>query len=410
MAVFKPFRALMPKPEQVAQVSAVPYDVVNTQEAAAMAEGNPLSFLRVSRPEIELPEGTNLYSDEVYEKAASNFKRLCQEAPLDFDPVPNLYIYALTMNGRTQVGVAGAASTKDYDTNVIKKHETTRKDKEDDRARHVLTLRSQTGPVFLTFRDNEKINALIATITQETPFYDFTAPDGIRHQLWKAGSARSAELSHLFVKFIPCFYIADGHHRAASASRAAAACKAANPDHTGSEEYNYFLAVAFPASELKILPYNRALKDLNGMNPAEFISRLTDEFECEETDSKEPSCPGTFRMYIDGKWFALTPKFSTEGLSPVDSLDVSILQDHVLSPILGIEDPRTSKRIDFIGGIRGTAELERLCKEGRAVLCFSMYPTTVEQLMAIADAGSIMPPKSTWFEPKLRDGLVCHSF
>ena len=409
MAVFRPFHALMPRPAEVAQVAAVPYDVVNTEEAARLADGNPLTFLRVSRPEIELPEGTPIHSDAVYDKALANFKRLCEAAPLAHDPEANLYVYALTMDGRTQIGIAGTASAAEYDSGVIKKHETTRRDKEDDRARHVMTLRSQTGPVFLTYRAVPAIDSLVREITAETPFFSFTAADGIKHELWKAG-AKSVALARLFADSVPCFYIADGHHRAASAARAAATCRAANPNHTGNEEYNYFLAVAFPSDQLRILPYNRAVKDLNGLTSAEFLAKLANEFEVAETATKSPDRSGTFRMLLDGKWYALTPKFPLDGLSVTARLDVSILQDRVLAPILGIDDPRTNSRIDFIGGIRGTGELERLCNEGRAAVCFSMYPTTLDQLMDIADAGSIMPPKSTWFEPKLRDGLVSHDF
>ena len=410
MAVFRPFHALMPRPAEVAQVAAVPYDVVNTAEAAKLAEGNPLTFLRVSRPEIELPAGTDIHSDVVYDKALANFKRLCAAAPLAHDPEANLYVYALTMDGRTQIGIAGTASAAEYESGVIKKHETTRRDKEDDRARHVMTLRSQTGPVFLTYRDVPAIDALVADIIKETPFYSFTAADGIKHELWKAGD-RSVALARLFADAVPCFYIADGHHRAASAARAARTCRAANPAHTGDEEYNYFLAVAFPADQLRILPYNRAVKDLNGLTEAEFLAKVADAgFEVAETATKSPDRSGTFRMYLGGKWYALTPKFSFDGLSVTACLDVSILQDRVLGPILGIDDPRTNARIDFIGGIRGTGELERLCAEGLAAVCCSMYPTTLDQLMAIANAGSIMPPKSTWFEPKLRDGLVSHDF
>lgn len=409
MAVFRPFHALMPRPAEVAQVAAVPYDVVNTEEAARLADGNPLTFLRVSRPEIELPEGTPIHSDAVYDKALANFKRLCEAAPLAHDPEANLYVYALTMDGRTQIGIAGTASAAEYDSGVIKKHETTRRDKEDDRARHVMTLRSQTGPVFLTYRAVPAIDSLVREITAETPFFSFTAADGIKHELWKAG-AKSVALARLFADSVPCFYIADGHHRAASAARAAATCRAANPNHTGNEEYNYFLAVAFPSDQLRILPYNRAVKDLNGLTSAEFLAKLAKEFDVAETATKSPDRSGTFRMLLDGKWYALTPKFPLDGLSVTARLDVSILQDRVLAPILGIDDPRTNSRIDFIGGIRGTGELERLCNEGRAAVCFSMYPTTLDQLMDIADAGSIMPPKSTWFEPKLRDGLVSHDF
>lgn len=409
MAIFKPFHALMPRQEDVAKVAAVPYDVVDTPEAAALAEGNPLSFLRVSRPEIELEAGIDLHDDKVYAKAKSNFERLSKAAPLTLDPEANLYVYSLKMNGRTQVGIAGTASAAEYDSGIVKKHEKTRKDKEDDRARHVMELRSQTGPVFLTYRDNARINAVVAEITKDEPYYSFTAVDGIEHKMWKAGKY-SAELAKLFADEVPCFYIADGHHRAASASRAAATCRAANPAHTGTEEYNYFLAVAFPQSELAILAYNRAVKDLNGMTAAEFKAKVAEKFEMTETADPVPPVSGTFCMYLEGKWTLLRPKFDVAKLGVIERLDVSVLQDNILAPLLGIDDPRTSKRIDFIGGIRGTKELEKRVADGRAVVCFSMYPTTLDQLMAIADAGAIMPPKSTWFEPKLRDGLVCHNF
>ncbi len=410
MAVFNAFHALMPRPEKAAQVAAVPYDVVNTEEAAALAEGNDLSFLRVSRPEIELPPGTDLYSDEVYAKAVANFKRLCKAAPLEEDPEANLYVYSLKMGDRTQTGVAGAASVADYDADIIKKHEKTRRDKEDDRARHVMELRNHTGPVFLTYRSNAEIGAIVDEIKKEAPYFSFTAADGITHKLWKAGAERSKRLSKLFNDKVPFFYIADGHHRAASASRAAATCRKVNPNHTGKEDYNFFLAVTFPADELRILPYNRAVKDLNGMTSAEFLEKLGEKFTIVPASTPEPAKGGQFCMYLDGKWSLLTPKFDISKLGVIERLDVSILQDNVLAPLLGIGDPRTSKRIDFIGGIRGTGELEKLVSQGKAAAAFSMYPTTVEQLMDIADAGKIMPPKSTWFEPKLRDGLVTHNF
>ncbi len=409
MAVFRPFHALMPRQNDVSKVAAVPYDVVNTREAAALAEGNPLSFLRVSRPEIELPEGTDLYSEAVYAKAKANFTRLIEQAPLELDPESNLYVYSLKMNGRTQIGIAGTASAAEYDADIVKKHEKTRRDKEDDRARHVMELRSQTGPVFLTYRDNSAINAIVAEIMKAEPYYSFTAVDGIEHKMWKCGD-KSSILSDIFAKEVPCFYIADGHHRAASASRAAATCRNANPNHTGTEEYNYFLAVAFPQSELAILAYNRAVKDLNGMTPEQFLAKTSEKFFIEKKDNPVPPVSGSFCMLLEKQWYLLRPKFDISVLGVIESLDVSVLQDNILAPLLGIDDPRTSKRIDFIGGIRGTGELERLQNEGKAAVCFSMFPTTLDQLMNIADAGAIMPPKSTWFEPKLRDGLVCHNF
>ncbi len=410
MAVFLPFNALMPEAEKAALVAAVPYDVVNTAEAAALAAGNPLSFLRVSRPEIEMEPGTDLHSEEVYAKAAANFQRLCKEAPLKPDPAKNLYVYSLKMGDHTQVGIAGVASTEEYDCGIVKKHEKTRRDKEDDRARHVMELRSQTGPVFLTYRDSDSLNALVGEIIRnENPCFAFTAPDGIEHKLWKAGD-KSEKLSTLFRDEVPCFYIADGHHRAASASRAAATCRTANPAHTGKEEYNYFLAVAFPASQLRILAYNRAVRDLNGHTAESLLEKISEKFHVTETTEKTPPESGTFCMYLNSKWYLLRPKFDISGLGVTEQLDVSILQDNILAPLLGIDDPRTNSRIDFIGGIRGTGELERLVSGGQARVAFSMYPTTLEQLMSIADAGEIMPPKSTWFEPKLRDGLVCHNF
>lgn len=407
MAVFRPFHALMPRPEDVAKVAAVPYDVVDSAEAAALAEGNALSFLRVSRPEIELEAGIDLHDDKVYAKAASNFQRLIEQAPLKLDEQANLYVYALTMNGRTQTGIAGTASAAEYDADIVKKHEKTRRDKEDDRARHVMELRSQTGPVFLTYRDDAAINAVVAEITKAEPFYAFTAVDGVEHKLWKCGD-KSAELEKLFAQNVPCFYIADGHHRAASASRAAASCR--NAETKGDEEYNFFLAVAFPQSELAILAYNRAVKDLNGLTSDELMAKIGEKFAIEKTEDPLPPESGTFCMLLDKAWYLLRPKFDISALGVIESLDVSILQDNILAPLLGIDDPRTSKRIDFIGGIRGTKELERLANEGKAAVCFSMFPTTLDQLMNIADAGAIMPPKSTWFEPKLRDGLVCHNF
>lgn len=410
MAKFLPFKGLTPPPERAAQVSAVPYDVVNTEEAAALAKDNMYSFLRVSRPEIELEPGIDLYSDKVYRKAAKNFARLCEIAPLKLDAEPNLYVYSLRMGSHTQVGIVGAASVEDYDSDVIKKHERTRKDKEDDRTRHVTELRSHTGPVFLTYRDCKEIDKAVSDVMGGEPFFDFTAPDGISHKLWKAGRSGSEALSQLFSSEVPCLYIADGHHRAASASRAASHFRGRNPNHTGNEEYNFFLAVAFPSSQLRILPYNRVVKDLNGRGKDEFLKELEAKFKVSRAQSPSPCRPGQFCMYLDGQWSLVEPKFDVSRLGVTSRLDVSILQDNILAPILGVDDPRTSKRIDFVGGIRGTGELVKLVDSGKAKVAFSMFPTTLAQLMDISDAGEIMPPKSTWFEPKLRDGLVCHNF
>lgn len=409
MAQILPFNGLLPLPEKAAKVAAVPYDVVNSEEAAALAEGNPLSFLRVSRPEIEMAPGTDLHSDEVYAKAAANFKRLCAEAPLKIDEQQHLYLYRLQMGDHVQTGVIGAVSAEEYNKGIIKKHEKTRKDKEDDRTRHVMTLRSHTGPAFLTYRDSTPINDLIAEQTKLPPLCSFTAPDGIIHTLWRMDVETSGKLSELFVQ-VPYLYIADGHHRSAAAARTAAECAPKNPNHTGKEDYNYFLAVTFPQSQLKILPYNRAVKSLNGLSKDQLLEKISLHFNIIPTAEQAPHNSGEFCMYLDKQWYLIRPKFDPAARSVIGRLDVSVLQDDILGPMLGIDDPRTSHDIDFIGGIRGTGELIKLVDSGNYAVAFSMYPTTLDQLMDIADAGEIMPPKSTWFEPKLRDGLVCHNF
>jgi uncharacterized protein (DUF1015 family) len=313
------------------------------------------------------------------------------------------------MGKHVQTGVVGAVSADEYNRNIIKKHEKTRKDKEDDRTRHVMTLRSHTGPAFLTYRDSAIIDSKIAAITSTTPLFDFTAPDGIEHTLWRADINTSEELSKLF-KAIPYLYIADGHHRSAAAARTAAECRPKNQECRGDEDYNFFLAVTFPSSQLRILPYNRVVKSLNGMSKEKFITMLENKFVVSPAVNPQPEHGGEFCLYLDHQWYLVKPKFNPAELGVIERLDVSILQDNILSPLLGINDPRTSKEIDFIGGIRGTAELEKLVDSGKYAVGFSMFPTTLEQLMDIADAGEIMPPKSTWFEPKLRDGMVCHNF
>jgi uncharacterized protein (DUF1015 family) len=411
MAVIKPFRGVLPPPEKAAEVAAVPYDVVNSEEAACLAEGNLLSFLRISRPEIEMESGIDLHDDRVYRKAAENFQRLIREAPLVQDEGEHLYVYTLTMGRHVQTGIIGQASALEYEADLIRKHEKTRKDKEDDRTRHVLTLRSHTGPVFLTYRDSESIDRSVESVRTSSPaLYDFTATDGIRHQIWRVSKTESTEMSGFFSSSVPMLYIADGHHRAAAAARAARECRINNSLHTGSEAYNFFLAVAFPASQLQILPYNRIVFDLNGHAPDSFLRKVSERFHIEPSDSPSPTRPGDIRLYFRGEWKNIRFSGDLSKLDAVQRLDVSILQDNVLEPILGIDNPRTSKRIDFVGGIRGTRELEERVDSGKAVLAFSMYPTTVAQLMEIADTGGIMPPKSTWFEPKLRDGLVCDRF
>ncbi|MDX2029625.1 MAG: DUF1015 family protein [Blastocatellia bacterium] len=408
MATIKPFRALRPLPEQAAAVSAVPYDVVNTEEARALAGDNPLSFLRVSRPEIEMPEETNVHADEVYEKAAANFDRLIETAPLTIEDEPSLYLYRLQMGGRSQTGVVACCSVDEYDTDIIRKHERTRKDKEDDRTRHMLTLRAQTGPVFLTYRPSEAINEMVRAMMTAPPLFDFTAVDGVAHTIWQIPTQMNGAMIDAFGE-VPLFYIADGHHRAKSASRARETLCAEHEGHTSEEEYNFFQCVLFPADQLRILPYNRAVKDLNHHTPEEFLREVAREFEITPEADPTPESRGRFAMYLGGKWYGLTLKSDvTKRLKVIDRLDVSVLQDLLLAPVLGVQDPRTDKRIDFVGGIRGTQELERLVDSGRAAVAFSLFPVSLDELMEISDAGEIMPPKSTWFEPKLRDGLLSH--
>ena len=410
MATLLPFHGLMPTPERAAEVSAVPYDVVNSAEAAELAQGKPYSFLHVSRPEIDLEPGIDLHDDRVYAQAKAAFDRICAEAPLKEDAGKHLYIYRLVMNGRSQTGVIGAASAEEYRSGIIKKHEKTRQDKEDDRTRHVMTLRSHTGPAFFTYRAVPAINDLVQSECRKPALFDFTSPDGIRHTVWRPDEAVSAKLSALFAEKVPVFYIADGHHRSAAAARTAAECAPRNPHHTGKEEYNYFLTVAFPDSELAIMPYNRAVKTLNGLTVAGFLAALDKEFTVTKCADGEVARPGEVKIYLEKQWYLAVPKFDISKFDEIGRLDASWLQERVLAPILGIADPRTSTGIDFIGGIRGTKELVKLVDSGSHAVAFSLHAVTLDQLMAIADAGKIMPPKSTWFEPKLRDGLVSHNF
>ena len=407
MAVIRPFRALRPPAERAQAVASVPYDVVNTEEARALAGGNPLSFLHVSRPEIDLPEGTDLYSDAVYRKAVENFEKLIATCPLEKDAEPSLYLYRLIMGQHEQVGIVACCSIDEYDNDTIRKHERTRRDKEDDRTRHMLMLRAQTGPVFLTYRRRTEIDEQVAAAITGAPLYDITASDGIRHTIW-----RIADPENLVNSFtaVPLLYIADGHHRAASASRARAELRDQSFSHTGNEDYNYFLTVIFPDSQLQILAYNRVVKDLNGLSKQQFLDAIRRQFTINEHASPAPKERGNWSMYLDGKWYGL--QLSPETTLPtgtVQTLDVSVLQDRLLDPVLGIKDVRTDKRIDFVGGLRGTKELERLVDEGKAAVAFSLFPTSIAELLMVSDANEIMPPKSTWFEPKLRDGLLIHS-
>ncbi len=410
MATLLPFHGLLPRPAEAAAVSAVPYDVVNSEEAAVLAEGNPLSFLHVSRPEIDLEKGIDLHDDRIYAQAKAAFDRICAEAPLTLDAGEHLYIYRLIMNGRSQTGVIGAASAAEYNAGIIKKHEKTRQDKEDDRTRHVMTLRSHTGPAFFTYRAVARINDLIKAECEKAPYFDFTSVDGIQHTLWRVDEEQSKVLSGFFTADVPVFYIADGHHRSAAAARTAAECAPKNPNHTGKEDYNFFLTVAFPDSELAIMPYNRAIKSLNGLDEAGFIAALEKEFTVSPAADGVVAKPGEFKFYLNGVWRLAVPKFDISKFDEIGRLDASWMQERIFAPILAIDDPRTSTGIDFIGGIRGTAELEKLVNSGSHAVAFSLHAVTLDQLMEIADAGKIMPPKSTWFEPKLRDGLVSHNF
>jgi uncharacterized protein (DUF1015 family) len=406
VATIRPFSALRPSAEHAKDIASVPYDVVNTEEARALATGNPFSFLHVSRPEIDLPPGTDIYSDAVYRKAVENFRALITEAPLENEKEPSLYLYRLVMGDHQQVGVVACCSIDEYDKDIIRKHERTRRDKEDDRTRHMVMLRAQTGPVFLTYKARPAINDLVTAEMAGDPLYDITANDGVRHTIWRIGN--SAPLVAGFAE-VPLLYIADGHHRAASASRARAELKEQNSSHNGKEDYNYVLAVLFPDTQLQILAYNRVVRDLNGLSEAEFLEAIRVQFVVTENATPSPAQRGQWSMYLGGKWYGL--QLSLEATLPIGavaSLDVSLLQDRLLDPTLGIADIRTDKRIDFVGGLRGTKELERLVDEGKAAVAFSLYPTTVSELLMVSDAREIMPPKSTWFEPKLRDGLLIH--
>jgi len=407
VAIIRPFNALRPQPERAPQVAAVPYDVVNTEEARALAAGNSWSFLHVSRPEIDLPDGTPTYSDQVYAKAHVNFEWLTKQCPLEIEETPSLYLYRLIMGDHEQIGVVACCSVDEYDRDLIRKHERTRRDKEDDRTRHIMALRAQTGPVFLTYRARPEISSLVTeALRGNPPLYDFVANDDIRHTVWRVPT-----YDPLVAAFsgVPYLYIADGHHRAASASRACAELKEQAFALIGNEEYNFFQCVLFPDRQLQILPYNRIVRDLNGLSPEEFLARLHESFVVTENAAASPAERGRWSMYLGDRWYGLAlPTDATTPSGVVESLDVSILQDRLLDPILGIKDIRTDKRIDFVGGIRGTEELEKLVNEGKAAVAFSLYPTTIDDLLKVSDAGEIMPPKSTWFEPKLRDGLLIH--
>ena len=402
-----PFRAIRPPPELASQVAAVPYDVVSRNEAAELARDNPYSFLHVGRSDIDLPEEIDPYHPRIYAQARETLDRFIAQGTLLRDREPALYLYRQIMDGRVQTGVVGCVHVDDYGSDVIRKHEKTRPDKEDDRTRHVLTLNAHAEPVFLAYRGRMEIDGLAESVVSTTPLYDFTATDRVRHTVWRVGDPG---LWMETFRAVPHAYVADGHHRSASAWRAGMERTAANPRHRGDEEYNWFLAVLFPASQLTILPYNRVVRDLAGKTPAQLLQALRDVGHASATEHARPPRPGTFCVYLAGAWHRIEIDEETiDRRDPIGSLDVSLLQDRVLGPLLGIGDPRTDKRLDFVGGIRGTAELERRVDSGEMAIAFSLYPTTVDQLMAVSDAGVVMPPKSTWFEPKLRSGLFVHT-
>ena len=411
MSAIFPFAALRPTPTAAAAVAAVPYDVVNTEEARALAAGNPLSFLHVSRPEIDLPHGTNPHADAVYDLAARNFAKLKSAAPLVVEETPSFYIYRLHMSGHVQSGIAACYSIDEYDRGLIKKHEKTRPDKEDDRTRHMLAIGAQTGPVFLTYRASKAVDTVVDRVVQQAALFDFTAVDGVRHQVWQVPPTENQAMVNVIAK-IDALYIADGHHRAASAARARKSLAS-----KGAGEHDRVLAVAFPDNQMQVLPYNRVIADLRGMTAEAFLQAVKNTFALRDGGPATPAGKGSIAMYLAGKWYTIT---MTQPVSPKpvggggpkprvgDPLDVDLLQSSILEPLLGIADVRTDKRIDFVGGIRGTHELEQLVDSGKFAVAFSLYPVSVDDLMRIADAGGIMPPKSTWFEPKLRDGLLSH--
>jgi uncharacterized protein (DUF1015 family) len=409
MAHIEPFRGVRPRRDIAGLVAAPPYDVLTSDEARDMAAGNPYSFLHIGKPEIDLPPGTDPYSDAVYAKGRENFLRFLAEGTIAPDRGRNFYIYKQVWGEHVQVGLVAAASCRDYLDDVIKKHELTRIDKENDRMRHIETLGAQTGPVFLTYRRKESIDALVAEGMTRDPEYDIITPDGVRHIIFVVDEGSLVLRIREAFAALDHLYVADGHHRSAAATRIKVKRDRERPGRTGREEDNFFLAVIFPHNQMKILPYNRAVRDLNGLDPDAFLARVGEKFLVRPSERKTPERSREFAMFLDGRWYVLEARPGTfDPADPVRSLDVSILQENLLAPVLGVADPRTDKRIDFVGGIRGTAGLENKVLAGGFRVAFSMFPTTIDQLFGVADGGKIMPPKSTWFEPKLKDGLVVH--
>lgn len=411
MAIVKPFRGFRPVPELASQVAALPYDVMDSDEARAIVRQNPYSFLRVTKAEVDLPPDLDTHDAKVYQQAKHNLDEFIAKGLLRQDDTPCYYVYKQRFGEHEQVGLAAVVSVDEYEQGIIRKHEYTRPDKEQDRVDHISATGAQTGSVFLTYRDNAAVNTLLAAAMQQQPAVVFTADDGIFHSLYVVSDPAVVAAMEQAFAAIDILYIADGHHRSAAAARVREQKRSQNPGHTGQEDYNFFLAVAFPHTMMKIMDYNRVVSDLAGLTPAEFLDRISRQFDVMswEAGAMKPDRPQVFGLYLAGRWYQLTAK---PEIVPVDSLtgklDVSLLQDHLLAPVLGIHDVRTDQRIGFVGGIRGMAELERLVDSGRFAAAFSLYPTAIEDLMAIADANEIMPPKSTWFEPKLRDAMVIH--
>ena len=412
MAIIRPFQAYRPAEGQENVIAALPYDVYNRQEAVAEVQKNPGSFLAIDRAETQFGPDVDTYDLRVYEKARTMIQEWISDGRFIQDEKPCYYLYEQVMDGRSQTGICACASIDDYQNNIIKKHENTRADKEQDRINHVNICNMQTGPIFLAYRSKKQLSEIIASEKQKKPVYDFVSEDGITHRVWVISQEAVIEKIRKCFEEIPAIYIADGHHRCASAVKVGQMRRDTHPNYTGDEEFNYFLCVCFPDEELKILDYNRFVKDLNGMDQDSFLDRIKQDFdvryESESGKSYAPSSKGNFGMYLDGKWYSLKAKDQIKSDDPVKGLDVSMLQDYLLGPVLGIGDPKTDNRIDFIGGIRGLGELERRCKEVPGSVAFAMYPTSISELFAVADAGRLMPPKSTWFEPKLRSGLFLH--
>ncbi len=413
MAIVKPFQGLRPSRDIAADLSCLPYDVMNSEEAAKMAEGKEYSLLHITRAEIDFASGVDVHSDEIYKKSAANFQKFQEKGWLQQDQERQFYIYAQTMNNRTQYGIVGCAACSDYEEGIIKKHELTRPDKEEDRMKHILSTNANLEPVFFTYKSVPEIDQIVDEIVKnQEPEYDFTAEDGFGHHFWVIRDPESNKrIETLFNNNVPCTYVADGHHRTAAAARVGLERKTNNPGHTGNEEYNYFMAVHFPDNQLQIIDYNRVIKDLNGLSENEFLNKISDAFDVSEMGNEiyKPAKLHEFSLYLNGKWYKLTAKDGTyNDQDPIGVLDVTILSNHILDKILDIKDLRTSQRIDFVGGIRGLDELKRRVDTGEMKAAFALYPVSMEQLIDIADTGNIMPPKTTWFEPKLRSGLVIH--